>query len=99
GKRIYVSGLFGTRGGNATAQIEEIFATLDGVLKKAGSDLRHMAKATYYVSDDDASGKLNELRPKYYDPSRPPTASKAQVAGVGVEGRTVTLDMIAVPAK
>jgi enamine deaminase RidA (YjgF/YER057c/UK114 family) len=53
-------------------------------------------KATYYVSDADASAALNRLRPRYYDPKRPPAASKAQVAGVGVPDRTVVVDLIAV---
>ena len=60
-------------------------------------DPRSPAKATYYVSDNDASTKLNELWPKFYDPARPPAASKAQVFGVGVAGKSLTLDMIAVP--
>jgi len=59
----------------------------------------NLAKATYYVSTDATSKALNVLRPNYYDPKRPPAASKALVPGVGREGRTLTLDMIAVPAK
>jgi hypothetical protein len=54
----------------------------------------HLAAA----STDEASRKLNELRPKYYDPKRPPAASKAMVTGVGADGKSVTLDMIAVAA-
>jgi enamine deaminase RidA (YjgF/YER057c/UK114 family) len=96
---IYLAGLYGTKAKAADEQIEEIFATLKGLLEKTGSDFRHLVKATYYVSNDDASRKLNELRPRYYDPKRPPAASKALVAGVGVEGKSITLDMIAVPAK
>ena len=34
-----------------------------------------------------------------YDPSRPPAASKVMVHGVGMAQRTMTVDMIAVPAK
>ena len=56
-------------------------------------------KATYYVADDDSSNKLNDLRPKYYDPARPPAASKAKVAGSGMENTSVTLDIIAVSRK
>src|SRR5262245_21239072 len=89
GKTVYVSGLYGMTGKDAAGEVEEIFTTLGGVLKKAGSDFRHLAKATYYVSTDDASRKLNELRPKYYDPKRPPAASKAMVPGVGAAGRSV----------
>ncbi len=66
------------------------------ILAETGSDLRHMTKATYYVSDDETSGVLNTLRPELFDPERPPAASKATVHGVGRVDRTLTLDMIAV---
>jgi enamine deaminase RidA (YjgF/YER057c/UK114 family) len=94
GRRIYASGLYGA-GEDGAAQVKDIFAQLDDVLKKSGSDFHHLAKATYYVSTDDASKKLNELRPSYYDPKRPPAASKASVVGVGVKDRGITIDMIA----
>jgi enamine deaminase RidA (YjgF/YER057c/UK114 family) len=97
GDTIYVSGLYGPAGADGRGQVEAIFGTLQSVVSDAGGDLRHLVKATYYVSDDDASRALNDLRPRYYDPARPPSASKASVAGVGEEGRTVTLDMIAIP--
>ena len=48
------------------------------------------------MTDNDASNKLNELRPEFYNPQRPPTASKAKVKGVGAAGKTVTMDMVAV---
>lgn len=98
-RTIFVSGLFAREAGDGAAQVSDVFAQLQEILKASGSDLRHLAKATYYVSDNDASAKLNELRPKFYDPARPPAASKAQVFGVGMAGRSLTLDMIAVPAK
>lgn len=97
GPTIYLSGLYGTKTTTAPAEIQEIFGTMERLLGKAGSDFRHMAKATYYVATEDASKKLNELRPNYYDPRRPPSASKAMVAGTGVAGKSITLDMIAVP--
>lgn len=96
---IFVSGLFSREAGDGAAQVTDVFAQLQEILKASGSDLRHLAKATYYVSDNDASTNLNELRPKFYDPQRPPAASKAQVFGVGMSNRSLTLDMIAVPAK
>jgi enamine deaminase RidA (YjgF/YER057c/UK114 family) len=98
GKTVYVSGLYAARARGAEEEVREVFAELGRLLEKSGSDFRHLAKATYYVSTEEASTRLNELRPKYYDPRRPPAASKAMVAGVGVEGRSLTLDMIAVPA-
>ena len=95
---IYISGLFGAPG-PAGEQIREIFRSLAAILKSTGSDLRHLAKATYYVADDEASRQLNLIRPEFYDPSHPPAASKAGVTGTGREKRTVTLDMIAVPVR
>ncbi len=98
-RTIFVSGLFAKDATDGAGQVNDVFAQLQDILKASGSDLRHLAKATYYVSDNEASAKLNELRPKFYDPARPPAASKAQVFGVGVANRSLTLDMIAVPAK
>ena len=98
-RTIFVSGLYSREAGDGAAQVTDVFALLQEILKQSGSDLRHLAKATYYVSDNDASTKLGELRPKYYDPQRPPAASKAQVTSVGMKSRSLTLDMIAVPSK
>jgi enamine deaminase RidA (YjgF/YER057c/UK114 family) len=97
GPLIFTSGFYGLAGTTGADQVRAIFDALGGVIAEAGGDLRHLVKATYYVADDDASRALNELRPRYYDASRPPAASKATVAGVGSEGRSITLDMIAVP--
>ena len=60
--------------------MKSILEVLGKRLEAAGSDLRHLVKATYYVTDEDASRALNELRPKFYDPARPPAASKAAMA-------------------
>ena len=98
-RTIFVSGLYAKDATDGAGQVTQVFEQLQEILKASGSDLRHLAKATYYVSDNDASAKLNGLRPKFYDPQRPPAASKAQVLGVGIAGRSLTLDMIAVPAK
>lgn len=98
-KSIYISGLYPAEESSETIpQVEQLFTSLNRILKKSGSDLRHLVKATYYVSADHTSKSLNELRPKYYDPKRPPAASKAKVADVGRSGAGITLDMIAVPA-
>jgi enamine deaminase RidA (YjgF/YER057c/UK114 family) len=96
---IYISGLFGGAGGEARAQILDIFESLRAIARQTGSDLRHLVKATYYVTDDASSQLLNDLRPDYYEDGRAPAASKAMVPGTGFDGRTITMDMIAVPAK
>ncbi|WP_406694911.1 RidA family protein [Singulisphaera sp. Ch08] len=96
GDLVYLSGLYGLPQTKGTEQVETIFKTLEKLLAETGTDFRHLAKATYYVTDDEASRALNDLRPKYYDPKIPPAASKAIVPGVGADGKTVTLDMIGV---
>src|SRR5262249_3973720 len=97
-KTIYLSGLYATKAAKPAEQVEDLFAALGTLLDRAGSDLRHLAKATYYVSAEETSRALNELRPRCYGPRRPPAASKAMVPGVAREGRGTTLDMIAVPS-
>lgn len=82
---------------SAAAEVTGIFSQLSDVLKSAGSDLEHLAKATYYVSGEPVSLSLNQLRPRYYNPARPPAASKAMVQAVGPSPLTLSIDMIAVP--
>ena len=102
---IYVSGLYSEHDRtkhpdtavNGDLEVESVFAQLKDVLSKANSDFEHLAKATYYVSSDAASASLNKLRPGYYNPQRPPAASKAAVDSVGVPSLGLTMDMIAVP--
>lgn len=96
GQLLYVSGLYPPPGRDADAQVREVFGALRSLLTDARCDLKHLAKATYYVSADDVGRKLNEIRPDYYDPARPPAASKAQVRGVAMPDCTFTMDMIGV---
>ncbi len=96
--RIYVSGLYGSNmNPNSSAEVREVFSILQRALNAAGSDLKHLAKGTYYVSDAAVSKAFNDVRPQFYDSARPPAASKAQVTGSGKPPRTLSVDMIAVP--
>lgn len=103
---IYVSGLYSEHdrtklpdpAANGDTEVQSVFAQLKDVLTRANSDFEHLAKATYYVSSDAASVSLNKLRPGYYNPERPPAASKAVVESVGITGLGLTMDMIAVPS-
>jgi enamine deaminase RidA (YjgF/YER057c/UK114 family) len=96
GDLIFVGGLYGPPHASGESQVRDIFRQLGLLIDKGGSDFKHLAKATYYVSDDASSRMLNQVRPEFYDPKRPPAASKAPVAGVGLNGATITVDMIAV---
>ncbi len=95
---IFTAGFLAREDGDGTRQTRDVFSQLTEALGSAGSDLRHGAKAHYFVSDDDASKALDVLRKEYLDPARPPAASKAMVHGLGRSGRGVCIDWIAVPA-
>lgn len=98
-RQIYLAGIYAGQPSRGEAQADLLFTQLDEVLKKTGSDMRHLAKATYYTSDDDAARWVDRTRPKIFDPVRPPAASKVMVHGVGLPRRSMTVDMIAVEAK
>lgn len=98
GQLIYTAGLYAEEAGSGEEQVLSILNRLQREMTGAQSDMRHLAKATYYVSDGDASKQLNVLRPRFYDPARPPAASKAMVPGVGMKDRTISIDMIGVIA-
>lgn len=95
-RTIYTSGLYGEASGH-DGQIHDIYKRLKNLVERGGGDLNHLVKGTYYLSDDQTSKRFGEIRREYYDPKRPPAASKAKVTDVGREGKTIGLDMIAVP--
>lgn len=95
-RQIYISSQYARQPSRGQAQAVFVFEQLEEILRQTGSDLRHMAKGTYYVADHDASRWIDRTRPTIFDPERPPAASKAMVHAVGREGRTMTVDMIAV---
>jgi enamine deaminase RidA (YjgF/YER057c/UK114 family) len=95
---IYTRGLYGMSGDVPAEGVKQVFDDLKKVAEAAGGDLRHLSKATYYVSDDGLSKALNEVRPTVYDPQRPPAASKVAVPTVGKEGGGLLMDFIAAPA-
>ena len=95
GRPVFVSGLYGPSSDPVT-QVTEMFEQLRRVLEAAGSDLRHLVKATYYVTDTAADERINTIRPTLYDAKRPPAASKIRVRGTGRQGKGSTMDMVAV---
>jgi enamine deaminase RidA (YjgF/YER057c/UK114 family) len=98
GHLIFTSGLYSTAR-DPVQQVREMFADLQRVIREAGSDMRHLVKATYYVADEAADREINAIRPTLYDPRRPPAASKLAVRGTGRKATASTVDMIAVTVK
>jgi enamine deaminase RidA (YjgF/YER057c/UK114 family) len=98
-RQIYVGGLFARKAEGGQEQALDVFDQLQTILAKTGSDLKHLAKGTYYACDDGAARGLDRARLWLYDQDRPPAASKCMVHGVGMPQRTLTMDMIAVGAE
>lgn len=97
--RIYISEILSNDQLGYEEEIHALFAELKRRLAHFNSDLNHLAKATYYVSDEGVSGPFGKLRHDYYDPKHPPAASKATVESLGNPDRTILIDMIAAPVK
>jgi enamine deaminase RidA (YjgF/YER057c/UK114 family) len=96
GNWIYTAGLTHSSS-DANQQVVGIYDQLQTIFKHANSDFGQLAKATYYVTNDATSKSLNELRPRYYDPKKPPAASKAVIPGLGKdENVNIMLDMIGI---
>ena len=94
----FMSGMVGTTSESPEAEVRSVFDELKARAEAVGSDIRHLVKATYLVSDADVDRSVSVLRPNYYDPKRPPAASKIFRASVGVDDRHLLVDMIAAPA-
>jgi enamine deaminase RidA (YjgF/YER057c/UK114 family) len=98
-RQIYISSLFVKQPtGHRMEEALAVFDQLEAILAQTGSDLRHMAKATYYVVDDGSAAGMDRVRLWRYELGNAPAASKCMVHGVGKAERTMTLDMIAVGA-
>ena len=96
GTWIYTSGLTHLSS-DANKQVVGIFDQLQSTFKNANSDFGQLAKATYYVTNDATSKSLNDLRPRYYDPKKPPAASKAMIPGLAEDKNVnIMIDMIGI---
>jgi enamine deaminase RidA (YjgF/YER057c/UK114 family) len=99
-RQIYISSLFVKKPtGRRMEEALAVFDQLESILAAAGSDLRHLAKATYYVIDSGSASGMDRVRLWRYDLASAPAASKCMVHGVGKAKRTMTLDMIAVESE
>jgi enamine deaminase RidA (YjgF/YER057c/UK114 family) len=98
-RQVYISALSARADVEPAEQGPDVIEQLQTILDKTGGDMLHLAKATYYVSDDAGSRSLDRARSKVLDPLRPPAASKVSIHGVGRAGCTLAVDMIAVGKK
>lgn len=95
GKDVYFSTLTGDSGLSASAQVEEIWQTLDYLLKKAGSSSEHVSHVRFGVSSSIAENevirKANEWGELHF-----PSATIRMFPTLTEQRHEVTLDVIAV---
>jgi enamine deaminase RidA (YjgF/YER057c/UK114 family)/dienelactone hydrolase len=77
----------------------DVFDRVVRTVEALGGDRRHLVKATYFVTSDEAAASLRRVRATVYERERPPAASLVAVRGVGHAHRGQSIDMIAVPAQ
>ncbi|SKB30629.1 RidA family protein [Daejeonella lutea] len=94
GKKVFLSAIHGLSDVNTDTEVSTLFDTMNRRLQASGSDFNHLLKATYYIDSDRYSKSLGDIRPKYYDPKRPPAASKAMLKGIGPDRSGISIDMI-----
>jgi enamine deaminase RidA (YjgF/YER057c/UK114 family) len=64
------------------AQTRQVFRNLQGALAAAGSDLAHVVKLTFFLTNMGDLADVRSVRDEFIDPLRPPASSLVQVSGL-----------------
>ncbi len=95
GNLVYTAGAsVGDPGDGIEVQTAKTLDYLSGVLEQAGSDLKHVVKATVFLADIGEWGKFNDVWLKYF-PSDKPVRTTTQVGAFGGHVR-IEIDFVAV---
>lgn len=57
--------------GSVEEQAHQVFANLKAVLEAAGTSLNRVVKATVFIKDMNAFGKINEVYGSYFNENKP----------------------------
>jgi 2-iminobutanoate/2-iminopropanoate deaminase len=80
--------------GPIAEQTDRVFRNLNAVLEAAGTDLRHVVKATVYLIDMADFAAMNEVYTRHFGDHKPARSTVA-VAGLP-KGARVEIDVVAV---
>ncbi len=101
GTMIFISGQVplaadGTLAGqDVSAQAEQVFRNLQGVLQSAGVDWAQVVKLTYYLTDIADLPAVRTVRDRYLQADRLPASSLVQVAALVSPAFRLEIDAIA----
>jgi 2-iminobutanoate/2-iminopropanoate deaminase len=95
GDFVYTAGAsIGDPGDNISVQTAKTIDYLADILQKAGTDLKHVVKATVFLADLDEWGQFNEVWKSYF-PTDKPVRTTTEVGKFGGHTR-IEIDFVAV---
>jgi 2-iminobutanoate/2-iminopropanoate deaminase len=95
GDFVYTSGAsIGDPGDDISVQTTKTLDYLSDILQKAGTDLKHVVKATVFLADLDEWGQFNEVWKGYF-PTDKPVRTTTEVGKFGRHIR-IEIDFVAV---
>jgi len=95
GEFVYTSGAsIGDPGDDISVQTAKTIDYLADVLKQAGTDLKHVIKATVFLTDLDEWGQFNDVWKSYF-PTDKPVRTTTEVGKFGGHTR-IEIDFVAV---
>ncbi len=81
--------------GDAEVQTRQVFANLRIALAAAGTDLEHVVKFTFYLTDRADLDALRRVRNEVIDPSTAPTSTLVFVSGLVDPALRVEIEALA----
>ena len=95
GDTIYLAGVVASNaaGESVSKQTQDVLATIDSHLKKAGSDKSKLLSATIYITDMKTFPEMNAVYGKFF-PEDPPARATVQVVKLPA-GARVEIDAVA----
>src|SRR5216684_279655 len=80
GDTIYLAGVVATtaRGQSVTRQTQDVLSTIDGHLKKAGSDKSKLLTATIYLTDIKTFAEMNAVWDGWVSPGNTPARATVE---------------------
>ena len=95
GDFVYTSGAsIGDAGDDVAVQTAKTIDYLSNILQQAGTDLKHVVKATVFMADIGEWGQFNEVWKSYF-PTDKPVRTTTQVGKFGGHVR-IEIDFVAV---
>lgn len=79
--------------GDAAVQAEQIFQSLEKILKAANAGFEDILRVTVYLTNIDDRARINPIREKYFGDARP-ASTLVEVSALVMPGMTVEIEAI-----